>query len=493
MKFQYAISFAVTLLLSLMAQGQTAQTTSGKKWTLQSCIDYALRNNITLRQNDLTVNTNNNNYQQSQYNALPTLTGSATQAYSGGGRSVNPYNNQIVTNQTYRTNNLILSSSVNLFAGGQNTANIQKNKATLEAARADRENQQNTIKLNIVQAYVNILSTQELVNSAKLQLATTNLQVERSSKLVNAGAQAESALLTLKAQQATEEITVITNENTLELNYLTLKQLLQITAEEPFDIENPNVTVPETWTADESSADIYKYAEKSQPVIQAATFRIKSAQYGISAAQGGLFPTLSLSAGYYTNYSSIASNTTYDATVAPVRNSTPTYYYDDGKGSNIPNVYGYSLPASAIKSENVSFKDQFNNNLRSSIQFNLNVPIFSGYSARTTLANAIINRKNAELTRESARNTLRQTIEQAYLNAKLAYRQYIATQKQVSALKESFRVNEQKFNVGTVNSVDYNLSKTNLSKAENDLIRARYDFILKTKVLEFYQGKEMRF
>ena len=254
-------------------------------------------------------------------------------------------------------------------------------------------------------------------------------------------------------------------------------------------MDAPNVDNAPKYIEEASSLEVYKYAEKNQPVIKAAEYRIKSAEHSIQVAKGALMPTFTMSAGYYTNYSSIATKTSFDQKAVPVRNSTPTYYYDNG--SNVPNVYGYSLPSSAIISENISYGSQLTNNLRSSIQFNISVPIFSGFSARNTLANAIITRKNADLNRDAAKNTLRQTIEQSYLNARLSSRQFAATQKQVSSLKESFRVNEQRFNVGAMNSVDYNLSKTNLNKAETDLIRAKYDYILKTKVLEFYEGKEL--
>ncbi|MES2387788.1 MAG: TolC family protein [Bacteroidota bacterium] len=461
---------------------------SAKKWSLQDCIDYAMKNNIQLKQQALNAESSKIALNQSYYNALPSVNAAGNQSYNAGGRSVNPYDNTVVENTTFRTNSMNINAGMNIYNGMQNTNAIRRNKVNLEASLLDIQDRTNTTILNLVQAYVNILSSREQLNAAKLQLATTTLQVDRSKVLVTAGALAEANLLNLVAQAATEEVNIITYENNVELARLSLLQIMQKPADEPFDISVPGVEPPSNYALENTAREIYSFAEVHQPVIKAANARIQSAMLSKRIATGALAPTLSVSAGYYTSYSQLAKSVTYDKSQGLVKQFQP-FLYDNGSGVESP-IYTYGYPGTTT---NISFGDQFDNNLRSNLTFNLSIPIFNGLSARSQIYNARITERNAELNRDAAKNTLRQTIEQAYLAAKLSSKQYNANVKQVGSLRESFRANEQRFNVGSMNSVDYNQAKNNLNKAETDLIRAKYDFVVKAKVLDFYQGKDLSF
>ena len=489
--------WGLLFIVSLTAGAQTKQgsTAAPRKWTLQECVDYAYSHNIQLKQSELTANTNENVFLQSLWNAAPTLNGSSSLSYSAGGRSVNPYTNTVVSGQTFRSSNMNLNLGLTIFNGLQNTNGIRRNQATLEASRQDILDRRNTTALNLVQAYVNILAAKEQKEAAVLQLSTTTAQIDRTKKLVSAGAAAQATLLTLQAQAATEEVNIINYDNNLELAKLNLMQIMQKPADEPFDISAPQIDPPADYAPlTAASQDIYSYAEEHQPVIKASELRIKSSRFAAEVAYGALLPSLTVSAGYYTSYSSLGTSTTIDQSKV-VLSQTPTGYYGPVTPGVIPqpNVYSYTLDPSAYKTENINFNNQFNNNLRSGLTFNLNIPIFNGFSAQTNAQNAVINRKNAELNRDLAKNTLRQSIEQSYLNAKLGSKTYYATQKQVTALRESFRATDERFNVGAINSVDYQLAKNNLNKAEADLIRTKYDFLVKAKILDFYQGKDLSF
>jgi outer membrane protein len=435
---------------NLMAQ-------QNRVWTLQECIDYAFKNNIQVRQTELSVFRDEVNLKQAQYNRLPNLN-----AFTGGsnnvGRSVNPFTN-IIVDQDVTSQNVGVNSSITLFNGFNQTNTINQNRANLAKSEYDLEDIKNNTALNIVNFYLNILLAAEQYKNALLALETSEIQLDRTQKQFNAGAVAQQNLLQVKQQMANEELNLIRAENTLELTKLSLKQALQLPATTLMELEIPEITAPaETWLM-LNLEDIYTGA-LSLPSVKSAEAQLESAEYGVSLARSGKYPSLTLSGGLNTAYSSIAPDLFPDP-------SSPTGF-----------------------KENTYF-NQLDFNMRRFVSLNLNIPIFNKFQNNSNVHLAKLSLDNAMFQTSAVKNQLRQNIEQAYYDARAAAKTYFATQKQVEALEESFRNVEQRFNIGASDPIEYNQIKNDYNRALNDLIRSKFDYVFKLRVLDFYQGKPL--
>ena len=332
-----------------------------------------------------------------------------------------------------------------------------------------------------------MLNGYEQVANAEKQLVLSKEQVIRTQKLVDAGASAEINLLNLQAQQASDELTLITNKNTLDLAKLQLQQFMQKPLETSFEVAKPDISSTMLAGFPRSSNDVYQTALGTQPQIKAADIRITQSIHNISTSLGAFSPILSFSGGYFTSYSNTGSQYILDGTYKTVQTS---YFLQDATGNPSQSVYQV-VPNGRV--EKISINNQFDNNLRSSLSLSLNIPIFSQWQTQSNYANAKIRKYNAENSAQLERSTLRQNIEQAWLEARLAEKSYNASTIQVKALEAAFKTNEIRFNNGALTAIDFNTSKTNLVKAQSDLIRAKYNLVLKTKVLEYYEGKPITF
>ena len=435
---------SLVLGLSFSIQAQTVD----KVWSLQECIEYALENNLDIRQSFLDVESSSVNLKQARFGLLPNLNARSS-FQNNWGRSVDPYSNLPFTEQINFLS-LGANSNVTVFNAGALRAQIKQNDQQFTASQFDLENSKNFIVLNMMGIYMNVIFNQELLENAKAQLNSTNQQLERTIKQVDAGALPITNQLELQAQQATNELNVINQENALNFSYLQLKQILQISASTEFEIEVPDIDVDQESLENTSVETVFNSALGIMPDIKAAEFRSSAADYGIQSAKGNLYPTLSLGAGVSTNYSSI------------------------------------------IK-EIIPFNDQLNDNMSWNLFASLNIPIFNGYNANLNVQRANITKNRSELQLEQTKNGLRQDIEIAYNDALAASKTYLSSQKQVTAREESFRVTEQRYNLGAADFVQYQVAENDLFGARSDLLRAKYDYIFKKKVLDFYQGKTFEF
>jgi len=458
--------------------------------TLKQAIETSLSNNISIKQGTNAIESARIGLEQDRMGRLPSFNAGAGQSINFG-RSVNPYDNQVVENQQVNSNNLSLSGSVNLFNGFQNRFSIQQKELNLKAGNEDLGTTRNNIILGVVESYANVLGNKALLASAKSQLESTRAQIERTEKLVAAGKLASAFLFDLKAQLATEETNQVIAENNLELAKLNLAQWMQVSPESVQDVIEPNLNF--NTAADKSAAEIYAQAESNQPQIKAAQTRVLSSEKGIGLAKSAFYPSLVLQGGLFTNYSSLAKKVIITPLETPVYRKFGDFLLEDAiSGTEIPVSISQRIDASQNLQE-LSWGNQFNNNLRKGISLNLNIPIFNGYQARFAQENARIGKRNAELQLEQEKNRLRQTIESAVANEKAARKRMEAVEKQIKALEESWRLSEQRFNLGILNSVDYLQAKNNLAKAENDKARFRYDFFIRRALLDFYMGKELDF
>ena len=468
------LSVFLALFLSFSSFSQTV-------WTLEDCVEYALDNNLDIQKQIQSVESNRVSLLQSGLSMLPNLNFSASNIWNTG-QTIDQYTNTFATS-TVRSNNFSFSSNVTIFNGLQKFNALKRNQIELMASRYDLDVIKNDISLAVAGYYLDILFNKEILDVAVNQLAITTEQVDRVRKMVDAGAAAQGDLLNIQAQESAEELSTIEARNRLNIAYLSLQQLIDLTISSDFEIEKPilkDVSAP----ADLVTADvIYGHALSTRPEIKSAELRVESSQKGLAIAQGAQSPSLTFGVSYATGYSGVAR--AVDPSIPPVIQEYPigiTQLTHD-------TVLGYQ---STYSYKTKSFSDQWNDNDNVSLGFNLYIPIFNGWQVRSSITQAKIQRNIAELDLEQRKRTLQKTIEQSYADAVAALQRFTSAEQTVSAQEESFKYTEQKFDVGMVTSYDYNNSKKELTKAQSELLQAKFDFIFKTTILDFYMGNPIR-
>ncbi|RFP65139.1 TolC family protein [Hymenobacter lapidiphilus] len=503
MKRYYWLLLSAAAVAPLAAQAQTTpvQPPAGAlqaasptgPWSLPAAVEYALANNLNVRQSQLQAQNIDVALLQSRAALLPSVNLNGSQNWNYG-TSINPLTN-VFQNQTTRTNNFSAASQVTLFSGFQLRNTVRRNILDYEAALSDVEKARNDLSLNVASAYLQMLLAQELVRTNEVREASTQLQVDQSRKLLKAGAVAESNLLDSQAQFATDQFNVITAQNQLAIAKIQLAQLLNLSeaASNSLTIETPELADPtEQALADVTPGEVFATAQARQPEIKAADLRVQSSLRNVELARGAYYPRLTFGASIFTGYSSLYTLPTTQLDSA--RAIFPIFPIDPvtGQPSSTPAPFVALTPFQPIfrrTSENVSFGTQLDNNLGKSLQFNLQIPILNGLNARTNVQRAKVNQQLAEVRSEQARLALRQTIEQSYADALAAQRQYLASRRQVEALTLSYRNAEIRFNNGLLNGTEFNIAKNNLTAAESSMIQAKYSFVFRRKVLDFYQGR----
>jgi len=422
------------------------------------------------------------NLTQSQAALLPSLNASAGHSYNIG-RTIDRFTNQFADAQVL-SQNMGVSTEVTLFSGLQNLNTIKQNKYLYMAGKYDVDKMKNDISLNVATAYLQVLYAMELVDNSRNQMGITEAQVNRTKKLVEAGSVAKGNLLDIQAQLATEELNYTNAQNQLNIAYLTLAQLLNLENADGFTVVKPDLAIGNETLLTANPTQIYNTAVSNLPEIKSAELKFKSADKALDVAWGGLSPRLSFSASYGTGYSGLSQRVI----------GQPAFmgYYPNGSITSAGDtVLSPSFSSPAL--EKTPFADQYKNNVNKSFGFYLTVPIFNRFQTKTAIDRAKIQKLNADLTTEITKQQIQKNVQQAYADANAGLQKYNASLKAITAMQESFKYTEQKYNVGMVNTMDYNDSKNRLIKAQSDLVQAKYEYVFKTKVLDFYQGKPLKF
>lgn len=471
------LSLFVFTAFSINAQ----EPTTPKMWTLEQCIDYALKNNIQILQSELNTDLSKTNLLQSEGALLPSINANASHSYNIG-RTIDRFTNQFADQQVL-SQNFGVSADINLFSGFQNINSIKQSRYDYMASKFDVDKTRNDVSLNIATAYLQVLYSMDAVNNAQNQSGITLAQVERTKKLVEAGSAAKGVLLDIQAQLASEELTVTSAQNQLDIAILSLAQLLNLPSTDGFAIVKPDLGNANDILLAATSQQIYNTAVQTLPEVKSAEFKLKSAEKGISIARGGLSPRLSFSASYGTGYSGLSQRLL----------TTPSFtgYGPDGSITSGGDTV-FSPMFSNPTYENIPYMDQYKDNKNTSFGFFLQVPIFNKFQTKTAIDRAKIQKMNAELTVMSTKLQVQKNVQQAYADANAGLKKYSSSTKALEAMQESFKYTEQKFNVGMVNTNDYNDSKNKVIKAQSDQLQAKYEYIFKTKVLDFYQGKPLK-
>ena len=336
-----------------------------------------------------------------------------------------------------------------------------------------------------------MVTNEELIEVSKSQVAASVLQVERTAKLVEAGTLAESNLLDLKAQLANDELSLVNAENNLETAKLNLKQLMNMPGSEPIEVVKINILDPTFQKYDATIQEIYEVALGSLPQMKAARLRLEAAETSIELAKGAGRPSLSLNGGFGSAYSSAAPKQRFinDGTGSTIQDIPSTTSYVSYAGIQVPIINKITVPNGSY--QDFGYFNQLDGNRSASVNLSLRIPIFSNFQVKYNVANAKLQQKNVEYQLEQNQLTIRKNVEQAYIDMTNAAKRYSATLNQVRALEETFRVSQVRFDVGAINSVDYNIAKANLDKANSNLIQTKYDYVFRTKVLDFYMNRPL--
>lgn len=474
------IKIILILFFSVILSGYSQESVViAKKWTLQECVDYAIENNISIKQSEYDINLAEIDKKDAVGNFLPTLNLNGSHSWNSG--LTTDVTTGVLRNQTTQTTNGGASMGIAIYSGLQNINQLRKSEISILANRYQLDKMKDDISLFVINAYLDVLFNKEAVNVAIPQLEISREQLNRTNKLVEAGTLPKGDLLDIQATMATDEQNLIITENNVTLSLLSLAQLLQLKDYTGFDIAESEIeSLPLVNLASYTVDQIYQKALENRGEIKVAQANIDMAAQDIKLAKGALQPTLS---GFY-NWNSRYSN--LDRIIGfepdPV-NPTQTIGFVEGTGQNVLAPNNNPITGSAD-----GFFDQFDRNKGSSLGLSLRIPVFNGFRAANNVKRSeiVLDKQKYQLTQ--AEIDLERTIHSVYLDARGALKVYDAAQKSVDAQEVSFEYAQEKFNVGVMNSFEFSQSKIRLVQAQSDLLRAKYDFIFKVKLLEFYYG-----
>ena len=437
------------ILFALMAVAAPTLAQS-HKWSLEECISYALEHSISIKQRDLNRQQQEIEVSTAKNSRLPDLNASAGENFSFG-RGLTAENTY--TNTNTNSTSFSLGTSVPLFTGFRIPRTLELNRLNLEAATADLEKARNDIRMQVAQAYVQILYSMELCDVARRQIEIDSLQVFRLKEMLSNGKASGTQVAQQEATMAQSKLTATQADNDYRLNILALTQLLELPSPEGFSIVriSPDALPLKEIAAGMTPDAIYQEAVGIKPEILAETLRLQGTEKNIDIAKSALYPSLSLSGGVGSNY-----------------------YKTSG------------FPAE-------SFGKQLSNNFSQYIGLNLTVPIFNRFATRNSVRTAQLNRENQQMQLENTKKALYKEIQQAYYNAVNSKAKYASSEEALRSNREAFTLMSAKYEYGKANITEFNEAKNNLMKAESDLVRAKYEYLYNHALLSFYRGKELKF
>ena len=433
---------AIAALACLAASLQAQET-----WSLRRCIDYAIEHNIDIRQAANTAEQSAVEVNTAKWARLPNLNGGAGQSWNWGrtqtavpDETTGDYSTVYVNTASNGTN-MQLSTSIPLFTGLELPNQYALAKLNLKAATADLEKAKEDISINIASAYLQVLFNQELHEVALGQVELSLQRCKRIEGLAGVGKASNAEVADAKARVAQDRMTAVQTENDYRLALLTLSQLIELDSPEDFVLESPSTAI--TPSPIPSPDDIYQTALTGKASIRAAQYRLEGSRHSVRIAQSGFYPQLSLNGSLGTNYYSTINRT---------------------------------------------FHQQMGDNFSKYLGLSLNIPLFNRLATRNRVRTARLQQESYALQLDNAKKTLYKEIQQAWYNATAAESKYASSHTAALASEESFRLMTQKYENGKANAVEFNEAKQNLMKAQSDELQAKYDYLFRTKILDFYKG-----
>lgn len=440
---------SITILLALFAV--TLSSAQVRQWTLQECVEYAVENNLTVEQFELDLENAKIDKSDAVGNMLPSLNGTMS-ASSNTGFSINPTNN-LPTNSTANNVNISATSSITLFDGLRNINQLHRAKMNAIANQYRLDNLKDDIRLNVANAYLQVVSNKEQLKTFRAQYAVTEQDLKRTKELVESGVVPRGDLLEIEATAANQEQQIVNGESNVLISRINLAQLLQITDYENFDIAEEEFDIPPSDILDNSPKVIFDKAMTFRNDIKFSESNVELAEQDVKIAKGAYLPTLSAFFQYGTRYS--------DVTQIPDGNGVP---------------YTPSLTDQLWIFDGISYGAQ------------LNIPIFNGWSTRNNVTRSQISLEKAKLQLEQDKLDLENTIQQAYVDVNTFEKAYAAAEKTLEARTLAYEYAKERYDVGLMNAFDFSQAQARVENAQADVIRTKYDYIFRLKILEFYFG-----
>ncbi|CAD0006133.1 transporter [Flavobacterium chungangense] len=464
--------FALLFGLGLSAQAQT------KQWTLEECVRYALDNNITIKLSELDVKNAAIDKKDAFGNYLPSVNGSASHSWNVG------LNQNITTglleNQTTQYSSVGLSVGVDIYKGLQIQNTYRRTKLSIIASQYQLVKMQEDISLNVANAFLEILFNKENLKVKKEQMIIDEKRFARSEEMVKAGTIPRGDLYDLKATVATDQQAIIVAENSLLISKLSLAQLLQLKDFTDFDVIDDTNVKDENNILAQNPVDIYNKAKEIRTDLKIAQTNLEIAEKNVAIAKGAYQPTLSAFYNFNTraSYSDIVTGS-----VPNTLNPTSQIGYVEGTNQSVlTNNY------SPVLGSPDGILDQFSNNKGQSFGFQLSVPIFNGFSVRNNVERNKVSLEKSKIDLEQKSLDLQRNVYTAFTDAKGALNAYESSTVTLEARQQSYNYAKEKYDVGLMNSFDFTQAQTLLTNAQSDLIRTKYDYMFKIKILEFYFG-----
>ena len=428
------ISLSLTVLGVFQIQAQ-------ETWDLQRCINHAIEHNLSIKQKEAARNQSEVELNTAQWSRMPNLNGNIGQSFNFG-RALQADNTY--GNRNTRNTNFSLGTNIPLFTGMQIPNNIALSKLNLKAATEDLAKAKEDISIQVASYFLQVLFNEELTKIARNQVALSQEQLDRKVAFFKNGKASEAEVLEAKSRLAQDQLSLVQAENNHQLALLDLSQMLELPSPENFRISVPDI---DGFTADLSMPEeVYAQAMMNKPAIKAAQYRLQGAEKSIKIAQSGYYPQLSFGAGIGTNY--------------------------------------YHL--SGI--ENAPFSTQWDQNMNKYLQFSLSIPIFNRFQTRNRVKSARIQHTALSWQLEESKKALYKEIQQAYYNALAAESKYKSSQSASESAEASFRLMSEKYANGKASATEYNEMRTAWMRALSDGIQAKYEFVYRSKILDFYKG-----
>lgn len=473
---------AATLSLLLLAVISHAQDT----WNLKRSVDYALENNISVKQADVQSRLAALTLKQSRLQQYPSANVSGSFGVNSG-RSIDPTTN-LFTNTQLLSTGFSLSSGLTVFNFFSVRNNIRGSRYDNEAAQVNVDRVRNDIALNVATAYLLVLVSQQQVNVAKLSVELTQQNLDNTAKRVQAGTLPELNLAELEAQLALDSSTLISAVNTVRQNILQLKALLNVDAGQSFTVEMPPLDrIPVLPLEQLQPEAVYVDAVKNMPQQKVNDLRIKAAEKYVLAARGQMYPTISLFAGLGSNF---ANNKIPSVVQVP----TGSFDTTGAKAAVNGTLYDVVAPGfrNVITTSTTPFGTQLSDNFRQNVGIQLNIPLFNNGVARTQWERSKLNVTSLQLQKDQDLLLLKQDIYSAYNDASTAIQKFYASRKGVQTAEKAYSFAQKRYELGLLSTIDLLTNQNNLNRARVELAQAEVDYIFRLKVLEFYKGQGIR-
>jgi outer membrane protein len=472
------------ILISLICfSSLSTNAQAPQKWNLLQCIQYAMDNNLLVKQAQIQTRLNELILKQSKLSQFPNLTYGGNVAYSSG-RNQDPTSFSLIT-KSYLSSSMTLQTGVELFNWFSKRNTIAANVIEVDAAKAAVEKQRSDIALIVANAYLQILLAKEQYHISEIQLQQSQAQLANVRKLVRAGALPELNAAELEAQVATDSATVISAKGNIDINYFFLKTYMNIDAAQPLEIDEPPADkIPVENIADLQPEYVFSLALKNLPQQRVNDLKYLAAQKNKEALKGAMMPTISAFGSLGTSFNNRAQTvdgvTFYTVPIGKVTVGGTNY---DVLPVQPFSSYTFTKPG---------LFTQYGDNFRQSIGLSINVPIFNGGSLRTNYERSKLNIESLGLQREQDNQKLKQDIYQAYNAALVAMEKFNASKKIVEAAQRTFDFSSKRFNVGMLSTFELTTNQNNLFKAKLQQVLDEFDYVFKIKVLEFYKGQGLK-